>query len=98
MFIGIEIGGTKLQLVLGDKTGAIHKRVKLSVAPESGAGGIRDQIKKALPTRLEDSAATAIAVGLGGAVDWRQGRICRSHHIEGWSESDLAGWPRHICG
>ena len=35
-------------------------------------------------------------LGFGGPVDWRHGRICRSHQIEGWSEFDLAGWLKQI--
>lgn len=34
----------------------------------------------------------AIGVGFGGPVDWRSGRICKSHQIEGWSEFDLGPW------
>src|SRR5262245_9053581 len=92
MFLGIEIGGTKLQLAAGDKTGIIHHRLRLSVAPEKGAEGIRHQIKEALPKLMTQSQITGIGVGFGGPVDWKAGKICRSHQIEGWSEFDLAGW------
>jgi glucokinase len=30
-------------------------------------------------------------------VDWKTGKICRSHQIEGWSEFDLAGWIRQLA-
>src|SRR5690242_7621108 len=92
MLIGIEIGGTKLQLVVGDKAGTIHHRLKISVLPEKGAAGIRDQIQKALPQLLTDWKVSGVGVGFGGPVDWSSGRICRSHQIEGWSEFDLSGW------
>jgi glucokinase len=98
MFIGIEIGGTKLQLVSGDKSGAIDQRLKLAVDPARGARGIRQQIEAALPKLLTAQAIRCIGVGFGGPVNWQEGRICRSHQVEGWSEFDLAGWLKQISG
>jgi glucokinase len=98
MVIGIEIGGTKLQLVRGDENGNIHERLKLVVIPAEGAGGIRQQIKDALPKLIRTSRVAAVGVGFGGPVDWKVGKICRSHQIEGWSEFDLAAWLREITG
>jgi glucokinase len=45
-----------------------------------------------LPALLGDVQLLAVGVGFGGPVDWRTGKIARSHQIEGWSEFDLAGW------
>jgi glucokinase len=98
MVIGIEIGGTKLQLVRGDENGNIHERLKLVVIPAKGAGGIRQQIKDALPKLMGASRVAVVGVGFGGPVDWKVGKICRSHQIEGWSEFDLAAWLREIMG
>ena len=89
MNLGIEIGGTKLQLVLGDG-GHIKERRRLTVAPGLGAAGIRAQIQQTV-SEFGNSFA-AVGVGFGGPVDWSKGRICKSHQIEGWSEFDLAGW------
>jgi|SRR5436190_9827775 len=89
MNLGIEIGGTKLQLVLGEN-GKIKDRRRLSVEPRLGASGIRDQIQRTISEFGEVIAA--VGVGFGGPVDWTTGRICRSHQIEGWSEFDLGGW------
>jgi glucokinase len=98
MFIGIEIGGTKLQLVSGEKEGNISKRVKLTVNPARGAEGIREQIQQALPQLLAGSPVVRIGVGFGGPVNWLEGKICRSHQVEGWSEFNLGGWIRQISG
>ena len=95
---GIEIGGTKLQLVLGDEAGGIGERRKLAVDPAKGGAGIRDQIAQELPQLLQNRRISAVGVGFGGPVDWRTGRICRSHQIEGWSEFDLAGWLQPLAG
>ena len=96
LYLGIEIGGTKLQLVLGDTRPS--ERRKLAVDPQRGAQGIRDQIERALPELLQHADVKAVGIGFGGPVDWRTGRICRSHQIEGWSEFDLAGWIQHQTG
>jgi glucokinase len=98
MNLGIEIGGTKLQLVLGDDAGKISDRRKLTVDPARGAAGIRQQIERALPALLAGRKVLKAGVGFGGPVDWKTGRICRSHQIEGWSEFDLAGWLRPLVG
>jgi glucokinase len=96
--LGIEIGGTKLQLVLGDAAGRICERRKLPVDPARGGGGIRQQIERALPELLRGRTILAAGVGFGGPVDWKTGRICRSHQIEGWSEFDLGGWLHALAG
>src|SRR6266550_2683576 len=92
MILGIEIGGTKLQFVTGDESGNILERLRLQVDAALGAGGIRQQIERALPEFLEARHITAVGVGFGGPVDWRTGKIARSHQIEGWSGFDLAAW------
>ena len=40
-FLGIEIGGTKLQLVVGNESATIHERFRFSVSAGEGAKGIR---------------------------------------------------------
>jgi glucokinase len=93
--LGIEIGGTKLQLVLG-QPGQILDHRRFAVDKPRGAAGIREQIEHALPDLTRDQKIQAVGVGFGGPVDWRTGKICRSHQIEGWSEFDLAGWLREL--
>jgi glucokinase len=97
-FLGIEIGGTKLQLVVGDESAAILDRARLTVAPARGADGIREQIHAALPGLLAQWKPVAIGVGFGGPVDRSTGHIARSHQVEGWSEFGLRGWLNEISG
>jgi len=98
VFLGIEIGGTKLQLVLGETGGQIVERRKLAVEPSRGAAGIREQIAEAVPELASRHRLKGVGVGFGGPVDWKTGKICRSHQIEGWSEFDLGGWLRELTG
>lgn len=91
-FLGIEIGGSKLQLFIGDESVRVLERLKLPVDPQRGGEGIRAQITQQLPALIKKSDVTAIAVGFGGPVDRKTGFIARSHQIEGWSEFDLKAW------
>ena len=97
-YLAIEIGGTKLQLFVGDASARILERKKLTVQPAQGAVGIRQQMEQVLPGLIQDHPISAVGVGFGGPVDWRSGHIARSHQIEGWSGFDLAGWLRELTG
>src|SRR6266404_5725293 len=97
-FIGIEIGGTKLQVVAGGPTGRILERRKFAVDLAHGAAGMRRQIQQALGELSATQRPAAIGVGFGGPVDWKSGRICRSHHVQGWSEFDLGSWLAGLSG
>ena len=96
--IGIEIGGTKLQLVAGDASGRIVDRRRLDVDKARGGAGIRDQIARALPELVAKHRPSAIGVGFGGPVDHETGRIAKSHQIEGWSEFELGEWLHEQTG
>src|SRR5437773_8184145 len=98
IFAGIEIGGTKLQLVLGDEQGRIRERRRFAVEPKKGAAGIRRQIEQGISELIGGHEPNAIGVGFGGPVDWKTGRICRSHQIKGWSGFELGKWLQHLTG
>ncbi len=46
-FLGIEIGGTKFQAVIGNARAEIIDRYRTKVDIKSGGAGIREDIKKA---------------------------------------------------
>ena len=96
--VGIEIGGTKLQIVVGTDRGRILDRFRFDVEPGQGAAAIRRQIEITVEHLHSKKAQSAIAVGFGGPVDWRTGRVCCSHHVEGWSGFPFAAWLRERFG
>jgi glucokinase len=96
--LAIEIGGTKLQLFVGDDDANILQRWRFDVHRAQGGEGIRAQIAAALPEILRQHDVAAIGVGYGGPVDWQTGRICCSHQIEGWSDFPLGDWLRELTG
>jgi glucokinase len=96
--IGIEIGGTKLQIAAGDSNGTILERLRFHINRPAGAEGIREQLVRALPPLAEKWRSEAIGVGYGGPVNWKSGRIARSYHIEGWSDFPLGEWLSQCSG
>jgi glucokinase len=98
IFVGIEIGGSKLQFVTGDGSGHILTRQRVTAAAQEGGEGIRRQIAEVLGDFLRDSAPVGIGVGFGGPVDWRTGTICCSHQVEGWSGFELGAWLSRQTG
>lgn len=98
LFLGIEIGGTKLQLVLGDSSAFILERRRFQINKAEGGAGIRRQIESALPELLRDRKLAGVGIGFGGPVDCRTGQICCSHQIEGWSDFPIGSWARDLTG
>lgn len=90
-FLGIEIGGTKLQLVVGNDKAQILERFRFIVDPEDGAKGIRQQIKEALD-KIRLHAIGAIGIGFGGPVDHNTGKVIRSYQVEGWGDFVIREW------
>src|SRR2546430_4708630 len=97
-YLGIEIGGTNLQLVVGDDSAKIIERRHLAVDRAKGGAGIREQIKATLAELIPAKKPAAVGVGFGGPVDWKTGEICRSHQIEGWADFKLGGWLQSLSG
>lgn len=99
MLLGIEIGGTKLQLGVGAGDGSpLLELVKFDVVPSHGAEGIRRQIESAARPLLENRSVSRIGIGFGGPVDHQQGVTLTSHQIGGWDGYPLARWGRDTLG
>ncbi|QDU98268.1 ROK family protein [Lignipirellula cremea] len=97
MFLGIEIGGTKLQLGVGQGDGSPPQAViRRQVGPQFGAAGILHQIDSAAAELLAQHPCQAIGIGFGGPVDRPQGRVFKSHQIAGWDQFELAAWGRQV--
>jgi glucokinase len=95
MFLGIEIGGTKLQLGVGpgDGTPLVALR-RVAVDPQYGAERIRQQLQHAAKPLIAQYGIAAVGVGFGGPVDAAAGRAIISHQVDGWEDFPLADWCR----
>src|SRR3954470_5718048 len=95
-FIGIEIGGTKLQLTFANELLKIEKLLSFEVNRSKGAGGIQQQIEEGVHQIKGDKKLDAIGVGFGGPVNHKTGMINVSHQIAGWENFDLREWLQQI--
>jgi glucokinase len=103
MYLGIEIGGTKLQLGLGNGDGKLAGLWRSTVDPQTGADGIRRQIldgvsKLVDQTKLAHSDIAGVGIGFGGPVDDGTSRVIKSHQIQGWDDFPLAPWVSDMLG
>src|SRR5258708_19187784 len=103
MYLGIEIGGTKLQLGLGAGDGTLAALWRGGVSPAEGADGIRRQIVQALPELLASAKRKrdelrGVGIGFGGPVDDATSTVIKSHQIEGWDNFPLADWISQMVG
>src|SRR5438105_9616491 len=97
LLLGIEIGGTKLQLGLGRGDGHILALRRLNVVPDSGAEAIREQIAESIEPLLAMLRATrtaiqAAGIGFGGPVDVDRGVVITSNQVSGWNNFSLGDW------
>lgn len=99
MFLGIEIGGTKLQFGVGAGDGTpLVSLTRRDVDPAAGADGILEQIRKETSGLAASHPIRGIGVGFGGPVDGAKGRVRKSHHITGWENFPLVDWFRRNPG
>ena len=103
MFLGIEIGGTKLQLGLGRGDGVISALWRGTVNQAEGSDGIMRQIVAAVPelqakANLDRSSLRGVGIGFGGPVDDATRTVIKSHQIAGWDGFPLADWVSDLVG
>jgi glucokinase len=97
-FLGIEIGGTKLQLAVGRGEGEPFRAAwRASVEPPQRAARIQRQVVDGVDellerARIDRSQVAGVAIGFGGPVDTRKGQIVTSHQVAGWENFALVKW------
>lgn len=92
MFLGIEIGGTKLQLAVGGGDGVLAELVRHRVDTDRGAKGILEQIEVTGKRLIAEHGASRVGFGFGGPVNSQQGRVVTSHQVKGWKDFPLVQW------
>lgn len=98
-FLGIEIGGTKLQLGIsaGDGSDFIaFERRAIDIA--KGATRILNQIEEAGTKIIAAHPVQRIGIGFGGPVDSVLGRVIKSHQVAGWDGVPLGAWCQEKLG
>jgi glucokinase len=102
--LGIEIGGTKLQVGIGSANGKLLKpSVRRQVIREAGAKGILRDIVIMAAEALETTGRSLsdidhVGIGFGGVLDTNQGLILKSYQIAGWDNFPLKKWAETQWG
>ncbi len=97
MYLGIEIGGTKLQAGLGDGSGRLAELERTTARASAGAPGILEQVEHLTGRLLQRTGLSldrlqGLGIGFGGPVDSTSGRVAKSHQVVGWDRFPLADW------
>lgn len=99
MYLGIEIGGTKLQLGVGHGDGSdfiAFERRDVEIA--KGGQGIRDQIRDVGRELIAAHPIERAAYGFGGPIFGSRGIVQTSHQVSGWDNFPLAEWTQTELG
>lgn len=99
MFLGIEIGGTKLQLGVGRGDGSdfvAFERRDVDIA--RGGQGIRDQIRDVGRQLVASHKIERAAYGFGGPIFGSRGIVQTSHQVAGWDQFPLSEWTERELG
>lgn len=95
--IGIEIGGTKLQVGVGEPAHPLAALVRHRVDSVAGAAGIRAALPALVADALTQAGVTLadisrIGIGFGGPLDTVRGVTLQSFQISGWDNFPLRAW------
>jgi glucokinase len=102
-YLGIEIGGTKLQIGVGPADGRLRGLWRGIIDVQAGPEGIRRQIQSAIREllnreKIPPSDLQAAAFGFGGPIDDHTRTVIKSHQVAGWESSPLADWLQNLLG
>ena len=93
MYLGIEIGGTKLQFGVGPGDGhTFVEFVRRDIDRQQGAAGIQSQILEVGRKLVRTHRIERVGYGFGGPVFGAQGIVQTSHQVPGWDRFPLAAW------
>lgn len=98
-YLGIEIGGTKLQVGVGTGEGPPLLAIcRDDIDRSKGAEAIRRRILEFARPLIAEFRPEGIGIAFGGPIDVQMGRTLRSHHVAGWEDFPLVEWCRSELG
>ncbi len=78
MYLGIDIGGTKCAVVLGDETGKIYKKVRFETMDKDKT------LDRLIEVAREMGGFQSIGISCGGPLDSKKGLIMSPPNLVGW--------------
>jgi len=94
--LGIDLGGTKIELALVAADGTIRHRCRVETEADAGADRVIEDITKAGKELIEGAsssgsgAPTAVGAGVAGQIDSHAGIVRTTPNLEGWDDVPLA--------
>jgi glucokinase len=91
VYLGIDIGGTNMEVALVDVSGRVHSRETIETRAVKGPSETFSRIGACVGHLLPEGMALAGAgVGCAGLVDMVQGTLGSSPNLPGWENTPLA--------
>jgi glucokinase len=97
-FLGVEVGGTKLQIAVGRGQGEPFRKLwREPIDASQGAARIHRQIVAGVDellrqARVARNEIAGVGIGFGGPVDTVPGLVVTSHQVAGWDAFPLVKW------
>jgi len=94
--LGVDLGGTKIELALVAADGTIRHRCRVETEADAGADRVIEDITKAGKELIEGAsssgsgAPTAVGAGVAGQIDSHAGIVRTTPNLEGWDDVPLA--------
>ncbi|MBR4079939.1 MAG: ROK family protein [Christensenellaceae bacterium] len=92
LYMGVEIGGTKQQILVVDENGNIVDKIADRFPLKNGAQDVLDWLLVKVPVMLEKHKIERIGVGFGGPLESATGRVLISVQVQGWKDFELKTW------
>lgn len=86
-FVGVDIGGTKCAIVIGDKNFEIYKRIQFETQTKRGYNAILDEFFQKLDELFREfpiNSINQIGISCGGPLDSVKGIIYSPPNLPGW--------------
>jgi len=87
IYLGLDIGGTKCAVVVGDSSFSILKKIAFDTRTERGYQSILDEFKVHIHTLLDEFSGyqlKRIGISCGGPLDSKKGMIYSPPNLPGW--------------
>ena len=91
MILGLDIGGTKMAVVLGTSKGEIRWRRQFSTVPERGFPAVFEELVSMARSGLSQAPdrVDAVSVSIGGPLDVGKGIVKSPPNLPGWNNIPL---------
>ena len=97
--LGLDIGGTKTAVVVGDRSGAVLERREIASGAARGFDAMFGDLAREVDAALARAPSVdAIGVSIGGPLDADAGLVLGPPHLPGWDRVPLAALLRERTG